>query len=251
MRLDGVLKRVVYVSCIVCFAMRGEGAEQVTENVKVGVKVKVGDGMLYPEVRKYVEARGTEFDRIPGERKELLRKLAAYVESRNKKGEPARLTFICTHNSRRSQISQIWCGVAAAHYGVEGVETFSGGTEGTAFNPRAVAAMERSGLKVTKKDESSNPRYEVRYCEEGKPLVCFSKVYDEAPNPKQDYCAVMTCSQADESCPNVPGCALRVALQYEDPKVADDTPEEAARYDERSAQICREMLYLFSVARGE
>jgi hypothetical protein len=60
----------------------------------------------------------------------------------------------------------------------------------------------------------------------------------------------MTCSEADKNCPVVRGAAVRVALPYEDPKVADGTPAEAARYDERSRQIATEMFYLFSEVRG-
>jgi arsenate reductase (thioredoxin) len=56
----------------------------------------------------------------------------------------------------------------------------------------------------------------------------------------------MTCDEADQDCPFVKGAALRISLPYEDPKVADGTPEEAARYDARSRQIATEMLYLFS-----
>lgn len=205
---------------------------------------------LAPEVRKYVEQRTAEFDQISDERKKQLQKIAAYVKTRVAAAEPARLTFICTHNSRRSHLSQVWGAVAAEYYGISKVETYSGGTEGTAFNPRAVAAIERAGLKVTKGEETQNPRYQVRFCTAGDPLICFSKVYNESPNPEKDFCAVMTCSQADKNCPLVRGSALRVAIPYEDPKVADNTPEEKNRYDERCEQISREMLYLFSQVNG-
>lgn len=201
---------------------------------------------LFPRVESFVELRIAEFDQIPLERKTLLEKIARYVDSRTAAGEPARLTFICTHNSRRSHLSQIWGATAAAYYGIANVETYSGGTEATAFNPRAVAAIERAGLQVTPSGAEENPRYRVRFHETASPLICFSKVYHEAPNPREDYCAVMTCSHADENCPNVMGCALRVAIPYDDPKAADGTDDEAGRYDERCRQIAREMLYLFS-----
>lgn len=201
---------------------------------------------MYPTVQKYVQQRLTEFDQIPAERKTQLKKIALYVKSRVDAGETARLTFICTHNSRRSHMSQIWAAVAARHYGIKGVETFSGGTEATAFHPRAIAAIERAGLKVEKANDSKNPHYAVRFQATNEPLDCFSKAYSDAPNPKRDFCAVMTCTQADKNCPLVTGCSLRVAIPFDDPKVADGTPEEAGKYDERCAQISREMLYLFS-----
>jgi hypothetical protein len=73
-------------------------------------------------------------------------------------------------------------------------------------------------------------------------------VYFDAANPNEDYCAVMTCSQADKNCPNVWGASHRVAISYDDPKVADDTANETATYDKRCAQIAREMLFAFSRA---
>lgn len=207
---------------------------------------KAGESLLFPSLETYVNQRSREFDSIPAERKAQLEKVAQYVTKRVKAGQTARLTFICTHNSRRSHMSQIWAEVAASKFEIPGVETFSGGTEATAFNPRAIAAMERAGMKVETTDNNKNPRYEVRYRETNDPLICFSKVYNESPNPKEDFCAVMTCSHADTNCPIVKGSSSRVAIPFDDPKVADGTPEEASKYDERCAQICREMLYVFS-----
>lgn len=95
---------------------------------------------------------------------------------------------------------------------------------------------------------STNPRYSVYTSDSATPQVCFSKAYGDPPNPSKGYCAVMTCSQADDACPLVMGCDLRMPIRYEDPKVADDTELESQRYDERSAQICTEMLYMMSLA---
>jgi arsenate reductase len=203
---------------------------------------------LSPSVQTYVEARAAEFEQIPRERREQLTEVARFVRTRVGSGETARLTFICTHNSRRSHLAQIWAQVAAAYYGAHGVETFSGGTEATAFNPRAVNALRRAGfpISISQPEVKDNPRYEVHFADNAPPLTCFSKVYDQEPNPKKDFCAVMTCSQADAACPLVAGASLRIAIPYEDPKAFDGTPEEAEQYDERCKQIAREMLYIFS-----
>lgn len=205
---------------------------------------------LYPEVQRYIQERAHEFDQIPADRKRDLKKIVEYVASQKNAGEPARLVFICTHNSRRSHMAQIWAAIAAQNYGVSKVESYSGGTEATAFNPRAVAALRRAGIKIEKMTGDKNPPYAVRVQEQGEPIVAFSKVYTDEPNPKKDFCAIMTCSQADKACPLVRGCSLRVAVPYDDPKAADNTPEEAAKYDERAAQISREMLFLFSELRN-
>lgn len=199
-----------------------------------------------PELRKYLFSRIEEFDDIPEQRRRDLSKLSRYVKSRIDAAKPARLNFICTHNSRRSQMCQIWAKAAAEHYRVDGVETYSGGTEETAFNVRAVAALQRSGVQIQKLDETENPRYAVRFHRTDDPLICFSKVYHQPPNPSAEFCAVMTCSDADRNCPLVEGRSVRVSIPYDDPRKADDTRQETSAYDDRCRQVCREMLYLFS-----
>jgi len=206
--------------------------------------------IFYPELFSYLQARLAEFEWIPTERKHDLGVVAKYIVDRRSPSVPAELIFVCTHNSRRSHLSQIWAQVASDYYHLSGVATHSGGTEATAFNPRAVATLRRCGFEITAADpDTSNPRYEVRHREDAVPQLCFSKVYSDAPNPTSDYCAVMTCAQADEACPLVMGCELRMPIRYNDPKVADDTDREATAYDERSRQICREMLFLMSQVR--
>ncbi len=209
---------------------------------------KIAATTFYRELQGYLQHAATRFDVIPTERTADLAKIADYIRERLSKSEPAKLTFICTHNSRRSHLSQIWAQVAAGYVGLGGVETYSGGTEATAFNPRAVAAMQRCGLRITADDpHATNPRYTVFTSDSSTPQVCFSKAHDAPPNPTKGYCALMTCSQADDACPLVMGCDLRLPIRYEDPKVADDTEFEIQRYDERSAQICSEMLYMMSL----
>jgi protein-tyrosine-phosphatase len=205
-----------------------------------------GSAVLSEKLQDYVERRSVEVGRIREERKELLEKLARYVDERTGAEGNANLVFICTHNSRRSHLSQIWAATAAAYFGVAGVRTFSGGTEATAFNPRAVAALERAGFLVEKETNSANPVYLVRWREDGPSMKAFSKAFDERPNPRADFCAVMTCSQADAACPSVPGASHRFAITYDDPKDFDGTDRETEKYDERCRQIAREMLYVFS-----
>jgi arsenate reductase (thioredoxin) len=207
-----------------------------------------GEAKLSAPLQKYVAERIAEFDQIPADRKQQLKKMAEYVDDCAKANKPARFTFICTHNSRRSHLAQLWAATAAAYYHVPAVKTFSGGTEATAFNPRAVAALERAGLKITKQSDGTNPRYEVEIGEGIEHQICFSKVYDQIPNPQSDYCAVMTCSTADKACPIVKGAALRIAIPYDDPKEFDGTPQETSKYDERCRQIAREIFYLFAQA---
>ncbi|MEM8606217.1 MAG: protein-tyrosine-phosphatase [Myxococcota bacterium] len=198
---------------------------------------------MYPALQRHIEQWVGGFDTIDSGRRAVLEHLAAFVT--DNAGGTIPLTFICTHNSRRSHMAQLWAAAAAAHYGVSGVAVFSGGTETTAFNPRAVAAMERAGF-VIETPGGENPRYLVSYADGAEPIACFSKVYDDPVNPSEGFAAVMTCSSADEACPVVQGAAERVSITYEDPKASDDTPEETDTYDARCRQIATEMLFVFS-----
>lgn len=198
---------------------------------------------LHPKI----ESITSEFEEIPSERKQALEEITDFVRSQIEAGEEPRLTFICTHNSRRSHLSQIWAQTAAAYYDVPGVKTFSGGTETTACNPRTVRAMRRAGFSVANSTPGEeNPHYLVQYSEGAAPIEAFSKVYHGESNPKSGFIAVMTCSHADTHCPLVEGSLLRVAVPYIDPKVSDGTDKESATYDERCHQIAREMFYLMS-----
>lgn len=205
---------------------------------------------MYKKLEKYIATVESEFDLIPSQRKKELQEVAEYVEAKLKESKTAKLNFICTHNSRRSHLAQIWTSVAAAHYDLDNIETYSGGTEATAFNPRAVAALDRAGFQV-KNPGGGNPKYEVRFSDESDPLACFSKTFDDPTNPTSNFGAIMTCSDADENCPFVPGAEFRKPITYRDPKESDGTEYEASIYDERCKQIASEMFYLMSLVKGQ
>jgi arsenate reductase len=198
---------------------------------------------LHPELNTYVDALQQEYKLIPEKRKSQLQALARYIA--DKKDQSVALNFICTHNSRRSHLAQIWSATAATYFGKENIQNFSGGTEATAFHINAINALERAGFQISKA-EGENPVYEVSFSEEASPMECFSKVFHHPVNPTSGFAAILTCSDADENCPFVPGAEWRLPLTYEDPKQADGTPQEAARYDERVKQIGREIFYAFN-----
>ncbi|NJN24753.1 MAG: protein-tyrosine-phosphatase [Cyclobacteriaceae bacterium] len=198
----------------------------------------------------YIATCVKDYNSIDEERKMQLKKLALYIKSKVDAGEEAKIIYICTHNSRRSHMSQLWGMVAADYYGIDGVSTYSGGTEATAFNERSVACLKRAGFQIVQKSEGENPVYEVVFSDHKPVVEAFSKKYSHKTNPHENFAAVMTCSHADKNCPTVAGASLRVAVPYEDPKVADNTPEESATYDERCKQIATEEFYLFSQVKG-
>ena len=177
-------------------------------------------------------------------------RVSAYVTARIRSGEPARLIFICTHNSRRSQMAQIWAQTAARFFGIQGVATYSGGTEATDFDTRVVSAMVRAGFRVERQSMEANPVFLVHAGSEIPPVRAFSKAYQDPSNPQHGFCAVLTCSSADRECPVIPSAVRRVLVPYEDPKSADGTDREAEVYDERCREICREMVWLFARVEG-
>ena len=185
-----------------------------------------------------------DFNSINENRKMELDVLTQFIQEKRTQNLPVLLNFICTHNSRRSQFSQLWGQVASDYYGIP-AQSFSGGVEETAFNERAVESIKRFGFEVTKKGEG-NPKYEVQWNQKSKPLVMYSKMYDNVINPTSGFAAIMTCSHADENCPVVSGCDKRIPIRYEDPKNFDDTPLESAFYDYRSFEIATELFYIFS-----
>lgn len=195
---------------------------------------------LYLSLHQYLKNLQLAIDQIPTQRRKLLNSVVDYVRS----NEHPKLNFICTHNSRRSHLGQVWAQTAATYHGIA-LTSYSGGTETTAFHPNAIAALHRAGFEI-RKGEGENPRYEVRFSEEADPMVCFSKKYNDEANPTKNFAAIMTCAEADSECPFVPGASSRIKLLYEDPKVADGTAEQDRKYDERCKQIATEMFYVFS-----
>jgi hypothetical protein len=204
------------------------------------------ENVIDEKILSYIEHNTLDFSGISDERKGDLDKIADYVSMKIKANETAELVYICTHNSRRSHFGQIWGATAAAYYGISNINTYSGGTEATACNERSVAALKRVGFKIEKTTETSNPVYHIQYSAGGPKQIAFSKKYNDESNPKKEFCAIMTCTSADESCPVVLGAAKRVATPYDDPKAFDGTADEAKMYDERCKQIATETFYVFS-----
>lgn len=202
--------------------------------------------LLYNALENRIQEFEVQFPEISNERKIILNQLTRFIQAKKELNASIDLNFICTHNSRRSHIAQFWAQAAAAYYGIKNVHCFSGGTEATAFNPRAVKAMQDAGFSITKTKEGENPVYEVRYADGEKPVIAFSKTYDDPFNLTKDFAAIMTCSQADENCPLVFGASERIALTYNDPKEFDGTPQETEKYAERVHQIGTEIFYAFS-----
>ncbi len=179
----------------------------------------------------------------------LLQPLIDFVQQKVSNGQAVPINFICSHNARRSHLAQVWAQTAAAYFAVPGVYCYSGGTEVTALFPGVAQTLTDQGFAISIIAGGNNPVYAIKYAGNAVPIIGFSKKYDHPFHPTSGFAAVMTCTQADEGCPFIAGAEKRVPLPFDDPKIADGTPQQAAIYAERSLQIAAEMYYVFSMIR--
>lgn len=183
---------------------------------------------------------------IENNRKIILQNIIAHVQEKVDKQATINLVFICTHNSRRSHLAQIWSQAMAHHFGIAKLTCYSSGTEATALYPTVISSLKNQGFQVETLAAGNNPIYSIKFAENEHPIIGFSKTLNSTFNPKSNFTAIMTCSQADEGCPYIAGAEQRFPLTYEDPKIADNTSLENEKYKERSLQIASEIFYIFS-----
>ncbi|PRD47848.1 arsenate-mycothiol transferase ArsC [Sphingobacterium haloxyli] len=193
--------------------------------------------------------RSVDTQTLNEERKTILQPLIDFVQQKVNNQQAINLHFICTHNSRRSHLAQIWAQAASIYFHIPHVQCYSGGTEETALFPKVVETLANQGFQTFKIADNDNPIYAIKYSDNALPVIGFSKKYDSPFNPASAFAAIMTCSQADGGCPFIVGAEKRVPITFEDPKVSDGTPEQARVYTERSLQIATEMLYVFSMIK--
>ncbi|MDX2191019.1 MAG: protein-tyrosine-phosphatase [Bacteroidota bacterium] len=207
---------------------------------------------LLPKLKKYSDQLLADFDKIPAERQDKLKEIGDYILATKAENKPVSLTFICTHNSRRSQMGQAWAKAAASYYGIDNIQTYSGGTSSTAFNERSIRALKKAGFNITKSGGTTeNPNYMLEYEKESTAILMYSKKYSDKQNPQSEFGAIMVCSEADKSCPMVEGANKRISLPYDDPKFYDNTPAESAKYDERCKNIATEMFFVFDYVKKQ
>ncbi|MCH3881274.1 MULTISPECIES: arsenate-mycothiol transferase ArsC [Tenacibaculum] len=200
---------------------------------------------LFSEIETTI--KGLNPQTISEERKQILQPLVDFIQTKVDKKQEIRINFICTHNSRRSHLSQVWAQTMANYFNIKNVFCYSGGTEATALFPVAAKTLQNSGFEIATLSEGENPVYSIKYSENEHPIIGFSKKLDSDFNPKSEFAAIMTCSQADGGCPFIAGAETRIPITFEDPKAFDNTPQQAEKYNERSLQIATELLYVFSL----
>ncbi len=196
---------------------------------------------FFPELQNFIQE--VESLEPSAARQALLEPIIAYGRQCWDEKRTLWLQFICTHNSRRSQMAQAWALVFAKKWQVD-CAAYSGGTELTACHPNTLEAMRQAGFKL-EMQMGANPHQRLFWGPQAQPLALWSKLYTDAANPQENFAAVMTCTQAEESCPFIPQAEKRFPLYYDDPKAFDGTAGEIEAYQACSRQIASEMNYLF------
>ncbi|WP_340155827.1 protein-tyrosine-phosphatase [uncultured Winogradskyella sp.] len=199
---------------------------------------------LFSEIETTIKDLNPET--ISEERKTVLNSLNEFIQAKVSNQQEVRINFICTHNSRRSHLSQVWAQTMANYFNIKNVFCYSGGTEATALFPMAAETLQNSGFQIKTLSEGKNPVYSIKYAKNEHPIIGFSKKLDDDFNPKSEFAAIMTCDSANEACPLVLGAEQRIPMTFEDPKAFDNTPQQAEKYKERSLQIATELFYVFS-----
>jgi len=201
--------------------------------------------MLYSTIKDTISK--LDINLVSKERQAILQPLINFIQTKTTKNEAIRLNFICTHNSRRSHLSQVWAQVMAFHFNIKNVASYSGGTEATALFPKVAETLTGLGFNIEKLSEESNPIYSIQFSDNELPLIGFSKKHDANFNPKNEFCAILTCSSADVGCPFIPGAEKRIPITFEDPKAFDNTKLQTEKYLERCLDIATELKYVFSM----
>lgn len=181
---------------------------------------------------------------VTDNRKELLISISERIALELKKNEEVNLNFICTHNSRRSQLGQVWAFYAAQYFDLN-INAFSGGTEVTAFYRNTIKTLQKVGFDFNVEDFShQNPKYSITFKNSKKSILGFSKRFDH-PENKEPFIAITTCNNADKNCPFIPTAIKRFHLPFVDPKASDGTPEQSEVYLKTNQQIAAEIYYIF------
>lgn len=187
---------------------------------------------------------------IPDDRKKVLNHLTQFIQDKKDRNLPIRLNFICTHNSRRSILTQVWAQTLANYFKLENFTAYSGGTEKTAVYQLIINTLRDAGFEVAPLTKSDNPVISIKFSDNEHPIIGFSKHYDASFNPTSEFAAIMTCSQADGDCPFIAGAEKRIPIRYEDPKQFDNTGEQVQKYQEINLQIASELFYVFNQIRS-
>lgn len=204
--------------------------------------------MLKKDIKSLCDTLIFDHKLIPDNRKVHLNQLALTIQKQIKTSGKSYIIVICTHNSRRSQLGELWLHIGALYFSLP-IHSFSGGSEVTALNHRIVKALEIAEFTITEKTSGNNPQYSISLKEGTSQTdkLYFSKIYNDTQNPQSDFIALIVCDNADQSCPIISGADHRHFIPYIDPGYSDDSDSEAEVYLEKVYEIGREMLFMLEL----
>lgn len=179
-------------------------------------------------------------------RENILQDIASSIAQYLKEEKRVNLNFICTHNSRRSQLAQVWASFASNYFNLTSIESFSGGTAITAFYRNTIKTLQEAGFTFQLLEFShQNPEYLITYEGCKNPIVGYSKLFDDHYN-KKPFIAITTCAAADANCPYISDALQKFHLPYNDPKNFDNTLYQSEKYLEINRHIAGEIYYIFN-----
>ena len=128
---------------------------------------------MFTEIDQLIKTLNTET--ISAQRKAVLQPLTDFIQVKVSKNQTIGLNFICTHNSRRSHLTQVWAQTMAYYFNIKNVFCYSGGTEATALFPMVAETLVKSGFKINPISKNENPVYSIKYADTEHPIIGFSK----------------------------------------------------------------------------
>ena len=138
--------------------------------------------------------------------------------------EPARVLFVCTHNSARSQMAE---GMVRA-WGGDRFEALSAGTKASAVRSEAIAVMREIGIDIS--------------AHTSKTILPFLG---------EEFAWVITvCDQAKESCPVIPGAAQQTHWSIDDPSEVEGSDEVRLDAFRTARDTLRDRVHMFLRAGG-
>jgi len=187
--------------------------------------------------------------KVDNSRLELLKSIALFISDEIQTRNKININFISPHNSRRSQLLQIWGNYAAHYFILKNIKSFSGGTAVTSFYRNTVKTLQEVGFKFQISEFShQNPKYIISYENCANPIKGFSKYFDDTHNEKP-FIAIVSCSKTEKNCPMISDTIKKFNLPYNDPTKYDNTLNKAEKYLESNKQIAGEIHYIFKIIK--
>jgi protein-tyrosine-phosphatase len=141
-------------------------------------------------------------------------------------GRPlARVLFLCTHNSARSQMAE----AILRHLSKGEVEAFSAGNEPTQLHPMAIQAMDKRGIDIREQ---------------------YSKHLSQYLGQHFDY-IITVCDLAREACPVFPGDPEQIHWSFPDPAAVEGTQARQRAFETISTELITRINFLLVLIRRQ